>query len=499
MKILSNIQSLFEKFEIGPATTEPNDNTIAQYPYQYTWPQKDASLGDFSALISEINSSTKGDGNRLRVDIGKFNQRYNSTNGTTPPVQVQVGISKDDKPQQNINRLIGKDLSAWEGYIYIFKPGVFDENQIPKSKKFTELGKTLNINGSALTFKVDADYSKKWLKTATDGTAKVTGEGNKKIHTVASLVNDGPINAWYTQELSTLINQTATIIEKFSTPFEVELSPTDQGGNPTKNKEIQTPGKLIPGKATVPSKAVPIFLEFISHLPNNLKTSSGSFDQFKHTEELQAAIDKLINEAKKIDTVFSIVKSTHLNNHLYTYMAYAILLIGLNSGDIDIKLSLEDAARSGKVQQYYRPIQKAKEKAMAVLKNNAAEEDAKTFDGTAITNETELAKVISGLFVINYAKKVSNIKNDIDSVDKVKAFWNKTAKKSKLTTADDDWTSMVNTLPWKKKETKKNANTWFNTIQQFAISGGIQAGVSLGPYGEDTTAKFLTAFKASAF
>lgn len=470
MKSVFNIKSLFEDFEItAAAKARPDDITIAQWPYRYTWPQKQVELGDFPAIVKEIEAATKGDAKQL-LDTIKLPANAGA----------QIGIARNQE-QQDRTRLLGKDTSSIVGWIYLFNPNTFDETLIPDLKKITP-----GIDGK-FTFKFDADFKKYLKKVSKSGTTQQQQQQQPaKKYKLSNIVQPGPINDWYGKDLSVIINQTSTRIQNVSKPIDVKI-PT--GAVDSDGKPVEITQKMDPGRLNVPSAASPIFWEFVSLLPHGLSTPPPPLaKQTEHTQELKEAIDKLLDEARKIDqTGISLANSSYLDENLYVIMAQALLLIGLNRGDIDTTLSLTDAATSKKDQQYYTPIQKAAEKSKQVEQVQATQSQTSSYSGNTVSSEEDLAKIISGAFITKYGASG----NQIDTKAKIIDAINATAKQGNWLHGDQFWQKSIVSLPWEKN---KNATAEMKQIRTFCGLNDRNA-----PYGPSTAALFQKMYLASSY
>ena len=148
MRIVKNLSQIFEavkgqSFKIGAPKVAPNIKTIVQWPFEYFWPRKQATLGTTEELINFINAATEGDASTIMADIKK------SANAI-------VGISREEENAEN-NKLFGTDTQSVKGWVYLFKPNTIDETKVPDEKKLEP-----KVNG-LFTFVVDSqlkNYSK---------------------------------------------------------------------------------------------------------------------------------------------------------------------------------------------------------------------------------------------------------------------------------------------------------------------------------------------------
>jgi hypothetical protein len=466
MKTIKNITALFEqtatetetKFKLlaQPITLPAGEGSIRiKWQYQFSWPAKNPLLGDVKELINTINNAKDGDAQQVLTAI----------KGSDPT--HEVGIIRANVSTQK-NRIIGKDLGEFTGWIYLFYPDTINTQAIPANQKIAS-----GID-NRMTYLMGADGSfQKYFKEP--GTGKPADDkkiaADTKPATVftasAFLDGDGPAYKWYYNDIGLY----STYIKKVT-------------------KKI--------GKArvavTTSGDIVPIFWKFISKLPDGMaKAEPGAAGQnLIYSEPLQAALINLFAKAAKFDqSNFSKVNVNELTQDLYSKMAHAVVVLGLNAGKI--KLNSLEFMKDPESAEYYAPFIISDLAAGAIVDPTAATAAAAGtatagFDGTAINNEMDLAKVMSGAFSTTYAQD----KASVDSLDKVKTLFNASAKTSGWPTPDSAWNETVKTLPWKKGGTI-SSNPWFTRIQGLVIKTKSQK-----PYGSQTAAGFLAAFNASS-
>lgn len=445
MKIIKNLSQIFEaekgqSFKIGTPKVAPNISTITQWPFDYAWPKKQSSLGTTEEMINFINAATDGDAATVMANIKKATGAI-------------VGISRNESNSEK-NRLFGPDTQSVSGFIYLFKPGTIDETKVPAEKKLEP-----KVNG-LFTFVVDAQ-ARDYVKTA-PATQQLANNTSKPVVKTISLYSDGTkYYDWYTGDggpVTAFMTETSKIIELFP-----------------------------PADLNIDSPITSIFWVIIGRLPGELPTAipQGKADAkaIKYDSELKSAIAKVINVAKQYDPdQFSVINLDTLSKDTYNKLAQAILIIGINRGEINIEFNTKSGhATSAK---YYNPLMIGLDQARLVkplAQNNPGSGSGSnsTFDGTSVNNETELAQVLSGAW-IGYGTKPE----DSDTVDKVKALFNAKgyAKKFEEISAK---------LPFKKTDRAITNTTEFQVLQYFVIG-------STGPYGPKTTAGFKSAFEKSS-
>jgi len=466
MKTIKNITALFEqtatetetKFKLlaQPITLPAGEGSIRiKWQYQFSWPAKNPLLGDVKELINTINNAKDGDAQQVLTAIKGSDKTH------------EVGIIRANVSTQK-NRIIGKDLGEFTGWIYLFYPDTINTQAIPANQKVAS-----GID-ARMTYLMGADGSfQKYFKEP--GTGKPADD--KKIaadtkpatvFTAASFLDgDGPAYKWFYNTIGLYYTYIKVITNKI-------------------------------GKASVPittsGDIVPIFWKFVSNLPAGMaKPEPGDVELHKvYSQTLKAAISNLFAEATKFDKVaFSAVNIDVLTKEIYTKMAHALVVIGLNAGKI--KLNSLEFMKDPESAEYYAPFNFSDLASGAIVDPTAATASAAGtatagFDGTAINNEMDLAKVMSGAFSTTYAQD----KASVDSLDKVKTLFNASAKTSGWPTPDSAWNETVKTLPWKKGGTI-SSNPWFTRIQGLVIKTKSQK-----PYGSQTAAGFLAAFNASS-
>jgi hypothetical protein len=143
---------------------------------------------------------------------------------------------------------------------------------------------------------------------------------------------------------------------------------------------------------------------------------------------------------------------------------------------------------------YYEPFISSAIDASKIVNSTAAAAGSSTstaaattgFDGTAINNEMDLAKVISGTW-IGYGTKP----DEVDSLDKVKTVYNEYLKKlpaAAVTTFDE----IKAKLPFKKGNAALISTKEFNALQYSTVNTKDK------PYGPQTAATFKAGFEKSS-
>jgi hypothetical protein len=457
MKKIQTLSLLLEQAELDGTKIELTGNAVTmtikdkvriKWPYQYSWPAKTPLLGDMENFVKALNASTKPAGKSILSQI----------EGSDKDKSHYVAIARNETSTQN-NRLLRKDLGEVKGWVYLFYPNTIDETLVPDNKKLP------SVDGR-FTFIMDSEF-KKYLKTGTPTTSQ-SGNSTKpdtnKITSSAFMDRDGKAYGWYNDE------------------------------NGIRIKYINRVNTKI-GKSTVnlfkSSKITPIFWQFVAGLPEGLAATAPAqpTELELYSEDLQTAIKGLLATASKYDPEnFSVVNTNTLTAALYSKMVNALIVIGLNLKKIDINFTPDKSDINSK--PYYKSIVDGAAAAGVITdtpdaNSNSSANATANFNGTAVNNETDLAKILSGLFVERNVEK-----SKVDSIEKVKDYWNSTGKSSNWTTLNDAWDNTVKSLPWKKGPA--SASVWFNYVQKLAIK-------KTGPYGKETTAGFLRAFNASAF
>jgi len=181
------------------------------------------------------------------------------------------------------------------------------------------------------------------------------------------------------------------------------------------------------------------------------------------------------------------VDTTKLNRNLFATLVEALIVIGLNNSITASNVENEVLPAS-----YKAPLDEALATAKGVTGSSStagssagsasASATTGTFDGTSVNNETELAKIISGLYI-----KKNTAKSAVDSIDKVKALYDKDLGSGKFDQS-------VQSLPWKKGTTKGRSNKSFDTLQYQALKTTAPM-----PYGPSTADKFKELYDAAGF
>jgi hypothetical protein len=396
MKTIKNITALFEqtatetetKFKLlaQPITLPAGEGSIRiKWQYQFSWPAKNPLLGDVKELINTINNAKDGDAQQVLTAI----------KGSDPT--HEVGIIRANVSTQK-NRIIGKDLGEFTGWIYLFYPDTINTQAIPANQKIAS-----GID-NRMTYLMGADGSfQKYFKEP--GTGKPADD--KKIaadtkpatvFTAASFLDgDGPAYKWYYNDIGLY----STYIKKVT-------------------KKI--------GKArvavTTSGDIVPIFWKFISKLPDGMaKAEPGAAGQnLIYSEPLQAALINLFAKAAKFDqSNFSKVNVNELTQDLYSKMAHAVVVLGLNAGKI--KLNSLEFMKDPESAEYYAPFIISDLAAGAIVDPTAATASAAAtagFDGTNITTEDQVLKIFAGVVV---SDKTTWGTPDVSTIDKVKTYF----------------------------------------------------------------------------
>ena len=464
MKNIKNLTALFEqattetKFKLlTPATTKPagSGSTRIQWQYQFSWPAKTPLLGDVKELINTINNAKDGDAQQVLSAI----------KGSDTDKTHTVGISRAEASTQN-NRVFAKDLGEFTGSIYLFYPDTINAQAIPANQKIDA-----GIDGR-LTYLVDAKGEfKKYFKTP--GTGKPAAADDKKtggdtkpttvFTTSAFLDQDGPAYDWFYNK------KPDGLWFKYISP--------------TYNKIAQNKVPI-----TTSGEIVPLFWSFVSKLPQGLAIAPpGPTGTKEYSQTLKSALSNLLSAAAKYDqSNFSAVNVDVLTKEVYAKLANAVIILGLNAGKINIDSLDFDNTPSN--QPYYAPIKAASTEASAIVDPSAASAASGTasgtatagFDGTAINNEMDLAKIISGAW-IGYGTK----SEDVDSLDKVKALFNAKGYAKKFE-------EISSKLPFKQSDKTVPSKVEFQVLQYFIIN---QKGF---PYGPKTVAGFKAGFEKSS-
>ena len=455
MKTIKNITALFEqtatetKFKLlaQPITLPAGDGSIRiKWQYQFSWPAKNPLLGDVKELINTINNAKDGDALQVLTAIKGSEKTH------------EVGIIRADVSTQK-NRILGKDLGEFTGWIYLFYPDTINTQAIPANQKIAS-----GID-ARMTYLMGADGSfQKYFKEPGTGKpaadAKQTSADVKPatVFTVASFLDgDGPAYKWFYNEIglySTYIKKVTKKIGNASVP-------------------ITTSGDIVP-----------IFWKFVSNLPAGMATPEPGDAklQKEYSQTLKAALANLFAEAAKFDkSNFSAVNIDVLTKEIYSKMAHAIVVLGLNAGKI--KLNSLEFMKEPESALYYAPFRfsdlaagsLADPSAASAASGTASAASSTGFDGTAVADELTLAKIISGVMTKSTPPKT------LDTLDKVKAEYDSAY-------GANSWSDTLKTLPWKKGPAP--ASSHFNDVQYSAIGRN-------GTYGDKTVAGFKNMFDAS--
>ena len=395
MKTIKNITALFEqtatetetKFKLlaQPITLPAGEGSIRiKWQYQFSWPAKNPLLGDVKELINTINNAKDGDAQQVLTAIKGSDKTH------------EVGIIRANVSTQK-NRIIGKDLGEFTGWIYLFYPDTINTQAIPANQKIAS-----GID-ARLTYLMGADGSfQKYFKEP--GTGKPTVDAKKTdvdvkpatVFTAASFLDgDGPAYKWFYNDIGLY----STYIKKV----------TDAIGRA--RVAVTTSGDIVP-----------IFWKFISKLPDGMaKSEPGDSEQHKiYSEPLQTALINLFAKAAKFDpSNFSKVNVNELTRDLYSKMAHAVVVLGLNAGKI--KLNSLEFMKDPESAEYYAPfIISDLASGTLVDPTAAAATTASGFDGTAITTEDQVLKIFAGLVV---SDKTLWGTPDVSTIDKVKTHF----------------------------------------------------------------------------
>lgn len=448
MKKIYTLSSLLEQTDLESAKIELTGSAVTmtkadkvriKWPYLYSWPAKSPLLGDIANFVRVLNAGNGKGGKDILSQIKQAD-----------PTHV-IGIATDAESTQ-ANRLLRKDLGQLKGFVYLFYPDTIDTKLVPAAKQLEK------VDGK-FTFVVDAEWQK-YLVTAApaaDATAAAAKTEPKPLIGANSfLESDGVNRDWYTNTAYPLISPVRTALEK-------------------------TLGGVT---ITQSGKPAGIFWQFMTAVPTHSWALDMPADSSNYTELLQNKIKLLLAEAAKFDkTTFTAVDTNNLNAGLYGKMAQALIVIGLNKGELTNKSTADSAP------EYFKPLTKAKAQSDALLTDKAAIDDAGKagkatdgFDGTAINNEMDLAKIISG-GLIGYKVPAT----EVDTLDKIKAKWDSYIP----STYEKKFSEIVAKLPFKQNNTNIINLTEFKDVQFFAI--GIN-----GKFGPKTVAGFKSAFEKSA-
>ena len=395
MKTIKNITALFEqtatetetKFKLlaQPITLPAGEGSIRiKWQYQFSWPAKNPLLGDVKELINTINNAKDGDAQQVLTAIKGSDKTH------------EVGIIRANVSTQK-NRIIGKDLGEFTGWIYLFYPDTINTQAIPANQKIAS-----GID-ARLTYLMGADGSfQKYFKEP--GTGKPAADDKKTgadvkpatVFTAASFLDgDGPAYKWFYNEFGLY----STYIKKV----------TDKIGRA--RVAVTTSGDIVP-----------IFWKFISKLPDGMaKSEPGDSAQNKiYSEPLQAALINLFAKAAKFDpSNFSKVNVNELTRDLYSKMAHAVVVLGLNAGKI--KLNSLEFMKDPESALYYDPFRWSETISGGVVDPAAAAATtASGFDGTAITTEDQVLKIFAGVVV---SDKTTWGTPDVSTIDKVKTHF----------------------------------------------------------------------------
>jgi hypothetical protein len=463
MKRLSRIQNLFEQEADATATAEetgskikliksvslPNPQIQVQWDYTYSWPEKNPLLGSVAEFVKTLKTSTKGDAKAI-LDII-----------TKAEANSAIGITRAAGNTQN-TRLFGKNLSQTTGSIFLFKPSLITASKIPADKNVGDINgnPVFSIEGrvmDAIKPYMDSDVA----NSNTGVSSKTVSQKTTKVFTQI----DGDAHDWYVEFSANYMIPIANKIGDSEVP-------------------ISTSGKITQ-----------IFWDFMVVAPLGFNTA---YDQSSgkdiYSQKLKDSISRLLGEAGKIDPVYASVDTSILSKYLFEHIVKATLVLCLNKG-ILVKSNLENNFVPVAIQ---KPMQGAKNAAVGMQAGSPANSpssgtsNASTvtatagFDGTAINNEMDLAKVISGTW-IGYGTKP----NEVDSLDKVKTVYNEWLKKlpsAAVTTFDE----IKAKLPFTKSDAALISTKEFNALQYFIVNTQDK------PYGPQTEAAVKAGFEKSS-
>jgi hypothetical protein len=407
------------------------DKVRIKWPYKYTWPASNPTLGDIAEFVKVLNADQGGKGGKSILDqIKKIDDTH------------IVGIATDAESTQK-DRLLRKDLGQIKGFVYLFHPNTINKDLVPADKQLPKIG-------TKFTFVVDADWQKYLVTTAPAADSTATVKAKDPIKAESFISADGINNDWYGKTVATIIGPVVSVINSF--------------------------GDAVPIEKT--GKSATIFWQFMSAEPTHSWAVDMPGNNSTYTELLQSKIKTLLDEAAKFDkSAFSGINTNSLTSYLYKKMAHALIVVGLNSGE------LTNASTPDSAPKYFKPLTTAKAQSGTSAKPAEPAEPAEpttAFDGTAINNEMDLAKIISGgLIAYNIPAA------DVDTLDKVKAKWDSyvPAKYTKK------FSEIVAKLPF--NSTTNTSLAEFKNIQFFAINQN-------GTYGQKTKAGFKSAFEKSS-
>jgi len=404
------------KFTITDTAVSPKPFIKLQWTYQYSWPKATPGLGT-SEELAKIIASTTDKPKDAKVILAEVAKSPNSV----------VGIARNAGNDTN-NRLFGKDMLSTIGYVYLFKPGKIDMAKVPSDKK---LGKIGNLE----VFEVDADFPK-YLVTG-DAAVSPTSQSN----TASSSNTPGKTGA---VKLEDFISMNQKYSEWYNInvriPYLQPIINTIGGARVS----IETSGKITR-----------LFWSFVNGLdaPYHVNAPGSEAGLKEFTRELKSALEKILTDAKVYDPAqFGTTSVDSLNRETFKLILNGLILIGFNTGKITTGAGSH--IENEILPTYYKKVLDAvKLDTNWVLQVEATA----NFDGTAINNETDLAKVLSGAF-IGY-----NSAADVDTLDKVKAKWDE----KKQSTFDQ----IVAKLPFKENDQPSSNTAEFQALQYFLLNG----------------------------
>jgi hypothetical protein len=425
------------KFTITDTAVSPKPFIKLQWTYQYSWPKATPGLGT-SEELAKIIASTTDKPKDAKVILAEVAKSPNSV----------VGIARNAGNDTN-NRLFGKDMLSTIGYVYLFKPNKIDMTKVPSDKK---LGKIGNLE----VFEVDADFPK-YLVT---GAAVVSP--TSQSNTASSSNTPGKTGA---VKLEDFISMNQKYSEWYNIKVRIPYLQPVVNTIGDARVSIETSGKITR-----------LFWTLVNGLdsPYHVDAPGSEAGLKEFTRELKSALEQILTDAKVYDPAqFGTTSVDSLNRETFKLILNGLILIGFNTGKITTGAGSH--VENEILPTYYKKVLDAvKLDTKWVLQAEATA----NFDGTAINNETDLAKVLSGAF-IGYDPAA-----DVDTIDKVKATWD--AK------GNSTFAEIVAKLPFKANDVKSSNLPEFQVIQFYLLPSN-----KPGIYGPQTTAAVKAAFEKS--
>ena len=448
MKKLYTLSNLFEqeessqtKIKVLSSKSSPTEQVQVQWNYQYSWPESNQLLGDIGEFVKALTASTSGDGKTI-LDTIKATDAKTSA----------IGIFREAGNTQN-KRVFAKDLAQTTGIIYLFKPDVIDQALVPANKQLTKIA-------DHFTFEVGSDTSAYYKKAETKSTTTEPVQA-KSITAKIFLMPDGKAYDWYYSSTGVWNTYLDPILKKL--------------GNAT--QPIEQTGKV--------SEA---FFSFMYALPPADFPLAQTTDKTKYSKELYGVVNKVFQMAGKYDPNYSTINPLELSARIFQQLVEAFTIICINTKNI-VQSNFENGFIPDMLK---KPLESALKFSSATTAssnsstNTGSQSNTNTsngtFDGTSVNNETELAKIISGLYI-----KKNTAKSAVDSIDKVKALYDKDLGSGKFAAS-------VASLPWIKGTTSGSNNASFDTIQYQALNTSKPM-----PYGPATATKFKELYDAAGF